>query len=326
MRGRFQLAVGLTLTLASAAFAKCGVELWDRKTGTDPDAPAIDGTSAKVTSIGFLTALPVPQPFPSARRASPAETTVWQIKATLKEAKVEADEDYHLVMVEDSGKTMIVEIPSPHCVGANSPFAEGVKASRAAFDAEVPLDQLVASQTIGHGQMVPINVPVVVSGVGFYDRLHGQTGVAPNGIELHPVLSIQFLEHPHLRLPPPGSAASMTRAAKDEDEDEEKGEVPTLGGKATELRRRIAIPADSRSAKLTFRMQIEKPAPGAQLIIQARDLEDEVLGVIATVPAESEGRIERSLDLSAYRGATIDVVFVCAGGSRVAVDDVQLRR
>src|SRR5439155_9710638 len=27
-----------------------------------------------------------------------------------------------------------------------------------------------------------------LSGVGFFDFLHGQTGVAPNGIELHPVV------------------------------------------------------------------------------------------------------------------------------------------
>jgi hypothetical protein len=33
---------------------------------------------------------------------------------------------------------------------------------------------------------------VTVTGVGFFDRIHGQTGVAPNGIELHPVLDIQF--------------------------------------------------------------------------------------------------------------------------------------
>jgi hypothetical protein len=27
-----------------------------------------------------------------------------------------------------------------------------------------------------------------ITGVGFFDVLHGQTGVAPNGIELHPLL------------------------------------------------------------------------------------------------------------------------------------------
>jgi len=33
---------------------------------------------------------------------------------------------------------------------------------------------------------------VTITGVGFFDFLHGQTGVAPNGIELHAVLDIQF--------------------------------------------------------------------------------------------------------------------------------------
>jgi hypothetical protein len=35
--------------------------------------------------------------------------------------------------------------------------------------------------------------PVTVTGVGFFDRVHGQTGVAlKNGIELHPILAIEF--------------------------------------------------------------------------------------------------------------------------------------
>ncbi len=32
-----------------------------------------------------------------------------------------------------------------------------------------------------------------VVGVAFFDYLHGQTGVAPNGIELHPVLGFACL-------------------------------------------------------------------------------------------------------------------------------------
>jgi hypothetical protein len=34
--------------------------------------------------------------------------------------------------------------------------------------------------------------PVKVTGVGFFDRVHGQNGVAPNGVELHPLLNIEF--------------------------------------------------------------------------------------------------------------------------------------
>jgi hypothetical protein len=39
----------------------------------------------------------------------------------------------------------------------------------------------------------PADEPIVVrvTGVGFFDRNHGQVGAAPNLIELHPVLAIQ---------------------------------------------------------------------------------------------------------------------------------------
>jgi len=37
-----------------------------------------------------------------------------------------------------------------------------------------------------------VDVWVTVTGVRFFDRKHGKTGVAPNGIELHPVIDIQF--------------------------------------------------------------------------------------------------------------------------------------
>jgi len=35
-------------------------------------------------------------------------------------------------------------------------------------------------------------MPLTVTGVAFFDVLHGQEGVAPNGIELHPILMIDF--------------------------------------------------------------------------------------------------------------------------------------
>jgi hypothetical protein len=38
----------------------------------------------------------------------------------------------------------------------------------------------------------PANLPVRVTGIGFFDFAHGQTGAAPNQIELHPVLDIRF--------------------------------------------------------------------------------------------------------------------------------------
>jgi len=42
----------------------------------------------------------------------------------------ESDQDYHLVLQDDSGTTIIAEIPDPSCVGSGSPFADGVSNSR----------------------------------------------------------------------------------------------------------------------------------------------------------------------------------------------------
>jgi hypothetical protein len=114
-------------------------------------------------------------------RVAPTEDTTYQVPATLTEFKTEADSDYHLVL-SSGGKTMIAEIPSPACV-TGGPLQPGIANARAEFDARL------ASST---QRFQKVNLPVIVTGVGFFDRVHGQTGVAPNGIELHPVLDIQF--------------------------------------------------------------------------------------------------------------------------------------
>src|SRR5260221_2717633 len=77
---------------------------------------------------------------------------------------------------------MIVEIPSPSCVGASSPFTQAIAKVRATFDGKLRATSSFQS----------VSIPVKVTGVGFFDRIHGQTGVAPNGIELHPVLDLVF--------------------------------------------------------------------------------------------------------------------------------------
>ena len=50
-----------------------------------------------------------------------------------------------------------------------------------------------------------------ITGVGFFDVLHGQTGVAPNGIELHPVIGFTLLSGGSAALPPsPASPGTGT--------------------------------------------------------------------------------------------------------------------
>jgi hypothetical protein len=170
------------MMLAGSAWAQCGVERWSVKTGTDADSGLVNTSVSTSTTIANMRALTAPGTLPANNRVQPTEATVFTINATLTEYKLETDSDYHIVIADASGNTMITEIPSPSCVGTGSPFAAAISSARAKFDAQ--LHATTSFQTA--------NVPVQIKGVGFFDFLHGQTGVAPNGVELHPVLDIVF--------------------------------------------------------------------------------------------------------------------------------------
>src|ERR1041385_1096191 len=168
--------------LAASTAAQCGVERWTVKTGTDPDATLVNLSSPTSTTIANLRSLPAPGTLPDNNRVQPAETTLWTLSATLTKFVLAYDSDYHMVLTDSAGRTMIAEIPSPNCVGASSPFAAGIAHARAQFDA-----MFTATTTFQ-----TVNVPVQLTGVGFFDYQEGQEGIAPNAIELHPIIDINF--------------------------------------------------------------------------------------------------------------------------------------
>jgi hypothetical protein len=172
----------LLILLPGRALAQCGVERWSVKTGTDPDAGLVSLSSVNPATIGSLTAITTPTSLPDNNRVRPTETTVWVISATLVKYVRAYDSDYHMVLTDSAGRTMIAEIPAPGCVGPGSPFAAGIAHARAQFDA-----MFTATTTFQTA-----NVPVQITGVGFFDHLEGQEGLAPNGIELHPIIDILF--------------------------------------------------------------------------------------------------------------------------------------
>ena len=182
------------------------------KTGTDADVAKINLASTTTTSIAFLDGLTQPASLPANNRVAPTETTVFQLQATLVEYKLETDSDFHLVL-SDGTHTMIAEIPDPSCVGAGSPLLTGITKARNEFTARFTPT----------GSFQTANVPVTITGVGFFDFLHGQTGVAPNGIELHAVLDVQFgatttvvsVTNPGAQTSTAGRSASLQIAATD---------------------------------------------------------------------------------------------------------------
>ncbi|HYC62445.1 MAG TPA: hypothetical protein VEK79_23035 [Thermoanaerobaculia bacterium] len=182
MRLRVGLGVVLfVLVVQTSTFAQCGVERWSIKTGTDSGAWSVNLASYVSSTIYNMHQSTQPASLPCCSRLSPRETTQYRLSGTLIKYNKQTDKDYHLVIRDSAGRTMIVEIADPNCVSGGA-FVTGIRRARSQFDA-----RFTATST-----MKTTSTPVTIKGVGFWDFKHGQIGIAPNGIEIHPVLDITF--------------------------------------------------------------------------------------------------------------------------------------
>jgi hypothetical protein len=185
------------LPVIPAALLKAAThERWGPKTGADTDSQALRAVNAEEKSIAVLRGLPYPAGLPPNGRA-PAEQHVYRVTTTLSAYKAESDGDYHLVLGDEAAsQTVIGEIPKHGDFGAGgSYFADEIDAARQAMDVHFKLQEQIDAPTEGE-PMIDFapggNIPVVVTGLCFFDFKHQQRGVAPNAVELHPVVGIEF--------------------------------------------------------------------------------------------------------------------------------------
>jgi len=187
-----------------------GTDRWGPKDGTDQQARNIDLTNITSESIADLLAIHQPQlPSDNTTRIVPDEMHIYRVQARLVKWGHESDGDYHLVLTDDTlkytddtahppipptGHSFIGEVPDPHCFsgsdgsfGSQTPFADGITSARQTMDQRFPNADHSGKWNDGAGAQVEI------TGIGFFDRPHGQLGRAPNNIEIHPILSIRFL-------------------------------------------------------------------------------------------------------------------------------------
>lgn len=176
-------AIFLVALFAWASANACGTSRWHVKVGEDADAGKVS-LNAYRTTIARLASFKAP-PHPSAKPNSryPSELKTYSISGRLVFIEPEADQDYHLVVRDTAGRTMIVEAPEPACA-TKSRFLADIASVRATIDSFFGGPVLT--------KQVTNNVAMNIMGVGFFDSIHGQTGVAPNGIELHPILHISL--------------------------------------------------------------------------------------------------------------------------------------
>ena len=160
----------------------CGRERWPVKTLSDPDRHRVR-VEPVFTTVESLAALPRPSERPHDRRVAPTETTIFCVEGMIYDVpRPQADGDIHVVVagLEDSIVSLIAEIPDPRCyLVCSSGFAHLFATARERLEAKL---RVWATDTLR----------VRIAGVGFFDRNHGQLGPAPNFIELHPVLAIEF--------------------------------------------------------------------------------------------------------------------------------------
>lgn len=165
----------------AAPVRACGAERWAVKTAADADVTKIQISNPQPTTVAIISAIPPPGALPPTRLL-PAETNVWIVHGQLVKAKIEADHDVHLVLT-DGGLSMIAEVPDPACLAPSNPLLPAIRSAR---------DLLTSHYALSPQVWTPINQPVTITGVEFFDKLHGQTGVARNGVELHPVTGLVF--------------------------------------------------------------------------------------------------------------------------------------
>jgi hypothetical protein len=169
--------VGLALAPGLQAQTRtCGVERWPVKIAADAHARRVD-TVPSVMSISALRALPLPpRPLPYNTRIAPYELKTFRVRAVMRQLITEHDGDWHLVLEDPDapGRTIIGEIPDSACA-LGSVHAAGFAAVRRNLRA------------------APKRAVIEVEGIGFFDYLHGQRGVAPNGFELHPILRARIV-------------------------------------------------------------------------------------------------------------------------------------
>jgi hypothetical protein len=148
---------------------RLGVERW--KVKTLQDRPRL--LRAHAIPMSQLVSHDRPTPLPGTRL--PFERHIWSVDAAVTLVRHEPDEDFHIVL-ESGADQMIAESPSPACT-------RGGTAYRRRQMREVRMKLRLCSQAR-------------VVGVAFFDFKHGQTGVAPNAIELHAILDFACLVGP----------------------------------------------------------------------------------------------------------------------------------
>lgn len=373
---RRALVLGLfsLVGLSTSGLAQCGGEdRWAVKVVADPDQGKVASQAPISISLADLVRTDRPSVPKDETSRLPAEYRVYVVDAHLVKFKRESgktgDSDFHLVLSDETGlysaggaskpaspHSVIAEIPDPACIPGRkatvtgpSRFQAQLEAVRAQFQSH--FDKTSSGWTDAGG------LPVRVTGVAFFDRPHGQVGRALNGIELHPLLAIDFspganvegrdsgtvpvvaLQNADFEAGATGWHSSKKVITDDSTEKAHSGRWKAWIAGYGERRRdhlwqEVTVPANAGSVALTFYLRVESEEessrPVDKLFVRARDASGALLATLATYSNVDAGSryVRRSLSLTPYKGQSLRIAFESSedDGSATSflVDDVRI--
>jgi hypothetical protein len=187
-------------------------ERWPVRTGTDQDVSKVNLNPVETTIQHLIDQMrPLDMPRMSgveskyhSRRAEPVETTVWSVNASIRAFKLNPSESYLLILEGRDGVTMRAEVPDP-LRATESPWQESFARVRNKLQEKLPFSS-------SFSYLEP-SVNVRIWGVGFFSGFHGQKHAAPNGIELQPILDIEWLPNRSLKAPRPNPNPRQKKAS-----------------------------------------------------------------------------------------------------------------
>jgi hypothetical protein len=168
---------------SAARALSCGGERWPVKTLSDGRVHLVDFHPPRRTTVNRLRHKRRPHIGGNSPRRRGAERKTFRVRARLLKFAQFGDHDIHMVISAPGHRsgTMIVEFPNVRCNGARRSIKRpAMRRARRHLRAACGIPH---SSSFTH-----LRGKATITGVGFFDLIHGQTGQAPNGIELHPVL------------------------------------------------------------------------------------------------------------------------------------------
>ncbi|MGZ4035116.1 MAG: hypothetical protein ACXVPU_18540 [Bacteroidia bacterium] len=184
---KFYFPLLILLSVVSITNAQdCGSKRWDVKTLSDFDTTYINFNNIINSSVHQQCHLPKPVGKNTFRMRS--EDTVYSITCYILAYKKQADDkDIHIVIQDPKTKEMMVaELISSDCMS--------VKKTSRYLQMKNLGEWFIENIGMPQEKFTYLHKPklVTITGVGFFDTEHGQKGMAENGREIHPILTMKI--------------------------------------------------------------------------------------------------------------------------------------